>query len=134
MINLLIPENKELETEAVTSFHWHIDDWKNLETKCHSPPFELQGYEWYVYHSKRNLFLIFSLIRRVLLFPRGNNQKTSFSAYLEVSNPEKQSSGWHICGQFALAISNPEDPTIYYSNSKNFFFPLLSKSHANILY
>lgn len=46
MIKLLVPENKELETEAVTSFHWHIDDWKNLETKCHSPPFELYGYEW----------------------------------------------------------------------------------------
>lgn len=46
MIKSLMPESKDLETEAVTSFHWHIDDWKNLETKCHSPPFELQGYEW----------------------------------------------------------------------------------------
>ena len=55
-----------------------------------------------------------------MLFPKGNNQKKSVSVYLEIANPKEHgiADGWHTCAQFALAISNPEDPTSYYSNSK----------------
>ncbi|GAA5807685.1 hypothetical protein MFLAVUS_001059 [Mucor flavus] len=107
MFKAILPENSEFETDSVGSFHWNIQDWKSLETKTHSPVFHVNGYPW-----------------RILLFPKGNNQKKSTSVYLEIANPKENGlpEGWHICAQFALAISNPEDPTSYYSNSANHRF------------
>lgn len=46
MFKAILPENSELETDSVGSFHWHIEDWKNLETKTHSPIFHVNGYPW----------------------------------------------------------------------------------------
>ncbi|KAI7896456.1 uncharacterized protein EV154DRAFT_239233 [Mucor mucedo] len=107
MFKAILPKNNELETESVGSFHWHIEDWKALETKTHSPVFHVNGYPW-----------------RILLFPKGNNQKTATSIYLEIASPKENGlpDGWHICAQFALAISNPEDPTCYYPSSANHRF------------
>lgn len=70
-----------------------------------------------------------SCIRRILLFPRGNNQKKAFSFYLEVADPKDGSlaDDWHICAEFAVAISNPKDTTNYFSNSK--FFSLVAYTH-----
>lgn len=34
------------------------------------------------------------------------------SVYLNYGD-QKAAEGWHVCAQFALAISNPSDPTIY---------------------
>lgn len=34
------------------------------------------------------------------------------SVYLNYGD-QKASEGWHVCAQFALAISNPGDPTVY---------------------
>ncbi|KAI9264786.1 hypothetical protein BY458DRAFT_587512 [Sporodiniella umbellata] len=103
----ILPENSELETEETGIFHWHIKDWKSLEDKCHSPTFVVKGFPW-----------------RILLFPKGNNQTKSFSFYVEVADPKDNSlpENWHICGQFAVAISNPTDPTVYYSSSANHRF------------
>lgn len=58
--------------------------------------------------------------RSILLFPKGNNQKKSTSVYLQIANPKESGieEGWHVCAQFALAISNPGDPTLYFANSK----------------
>ncbi|CAO0793297.1 unnamed protein product [Mucor circinelloides] len=107
MFKAILPENSELETEKLGSYHWHIKNWKALETKTHSPVFEVNGFPW-----------------RILLFPKGNNQKKSVSVYLEVANPRERgiADGWHTCAQFALAISNPEDPSSYYSNTANHRF------------
>lgn len=35
------------------------------------------------------------------------------SIYLNYGDPKKQPEGWHVCAQFALAISNPHDGTCY---------------------
>ncbi|KAI8877977.1 cysteine proteinase [Backusella circina FSU 941] len=100
---LFASKGADLQQRDRTSFHWHIKDWKGLEQKTRSSPFQLDGYTW-----------------RILLFPRGNNQKKSISAYLEVEAPEKES--WYICGQFALVVSNPNDPHSYFSNVANHRF------------
>lgn len=34
------------------------------------------------------------------------------SVYLNYGD-QKATEGWHVCAQFALAISNPHDPTVY---------------------
>lgn len=34
------------------------------------------------------------------------------SVYLNYGE-QKATEGWHVCAQFALAISNPHDPTVY---------------------
>ncbi|CAO3609348.1 unnamed protein product [Cunninghamella echinulata] len=91
-----------LDVEEEVLYHWNIADWKGLETKSRSPKFQVGGYSWHI-----------------LLFPKGNNQNESVSAYLEVADPlenEEHSEGWHVCAQFALVISNPQDPTNFYSN------------------
>jgi ubiquitin carboxyl-terminal hydrolase 7 len=67
-----------------------------------------------------NLVLTTKLFyRSILLFPKGNNQKKSTSVYLQINNPKENGveEGWHVCAQFGLAISNPNDPTLYYHNS-----------------
>lgn len=46
MFKAILPENTELETENVGSFHWYIEDWKALETKTHSPVFHVNGFPW----------------------------------------------------------------------------------------
>lgn len=35
------------------------------------------------------------------------------SVYLNYGEQQKAVEGWHVCAQFALAISNPSDPTVY---------------------
>lgn len=60
----------------------------------------------------RELFLN----RRILLFPFGNSNappNDTVSVYLDYADPKKSPEGWHSCAQFALVISNPNDPTIY---------------------
>lgn len=65
--------------------------------------------------------LLFSLIetilfRRILLFPFGNSNappNDTVSVYLDYADPKKSPEGWHACAQFALVISNPNDPTIF---------------------
>ena len=54
--------------------------------------------------------------RRILLFPFGNSNappNDTVSVYLDYADPKKSPEGWHSCAQFALVISNPNDPTIY---------------------
>lgn len=54
--------------------------------------------------------------RRILLFPFGNSNappNDTVSVYLDYADPKKGPEGWHSCAQFALVISNPNDPTIY---------------------
>lgn len=53
--------------------------------------------------------------RNVLLFPMGNSNGQAndmVSVYLNYGD-QKAVEGWHVCAQFALAISNPNDPTVY---------------------
>ncbi len=41
------------------------------------------------------------------------------SVYLNYGD-QKASEGWHVCAQFALAISNPNDPTVYIQSRECF--------------
>lgn len=54
--------------------------------------------------------------RRILLFPFGNSNappNDTVSIYLDYADPKKAPEGWHACAQFALVLSNIDDPTIY---------------------
>ncbi|VDB82829.1 unnamed protein product [Peniophora sp. CBMAI 1063] len=79
-------------------FTWPLTKWKSLDKKLHSPEFECGGHKW-----------------RILLFPFGNSNappNDTVSVYLDYGDP-KRPQEWHACAQFALVISNPNDPTIY---------------------
>lgn len=80
-------------------FTWRLDRWRNLDKKLTSPDFECGGHKW-----------------RILLFPFGNSNappNDTVSVYLDYAEPKKSPEGWHACAQFALVISNINDPTIY---------------------
>lgn len=56
------------------------------------------------------------MLRRILLFPFGNSNappNDTVSIYLDYAEPKKSPEGWHACAQFALVISNPNDPTLH---------------------
>jgi hypothetical protein len=62
------------------------------------------------------------IIRRVLLFPKGNSQHEMMSVYLEVvmdTKSEGYKKDWSVCGQFSVVISNPDNPKHYFTNSKS---------------
>ncbi|KAI7870464.1 hypothetical protein BDF14DRAFT_1774466 [Spinellus fusiger] len=97
----ILPENKELETLSTYHFHWNITEWKSLETRSHSSIFHAGGFSW-----------------RVLLFPKGNTQTENISVYLEiVDSLGSLKKDWHVCAQFSLILSNPNDPTNYHHNN-----------------
>ncbi|KAI8086603.1 uncharacterized protein BX664DRAFT_299394 [Halteromyces radiatus] len=107
LFNQFLPKSNDLETEHEAVYHWNITDWKSLEAKTRSPAFQVGDIFW-----------------RILLFPKGNNQNDFISVYLEVSDPVEQGlkDNWHHCAQFTLVVSNPEDPTNYYSNNADHRF------------
>ncbi|KAJ7219761.1 hypothetical protein C8J57DRAFT_1440421 [Mycena rebaudengoi] len=77
---------------------WRIKNWKKSNTKLTSDEFECGGHKWCI-----------------LLFPFGNSNPTTdtVSIYLNYVGPHNAPEGWHACVQFALAISNIHDPTVY---------------------
>jgi hypothetical protein len=57
-----------------------------------------------------------SSLRRILIFPQGNangQPNDMVSVYLDYADPKGAPDGWHACAQFALAISNPNDPSVF---------------------
>ncbi|KAM0792135.1 hypothetical protein ACM66B_004835 [Microbotryomycetes sp. NB124-2] len=86
------------EVEDFTVFSWHIKDYRRQDKRVLSPEFVCAGHKW-----------------NILLFPMGNSNGQAndmVSVYLNYGD-QKAAEGWHVCAQFALAISNPSDPTIY---------------------
>ncbi|KAF8348462.1 ICP0-binding domain of ubiquitin-specific protease 7-domain-containing protein [Amanita rubescens] len=80
-------------------FTWRLTNWTKLEEKLTSPEFECGGHKW-----------------RILLFPFGNSNAPpheTLSVYLDYANPKEAPEGWHACAQFAIAISNIQDPTTH---------------------
>lgn len=51
------------------------------------------------------------------------------SVYLNYGEQQSPAEGWHVCAQFALAISNPKDPTVYIQSRSCSF--LVGRSLAN---
>ncbi|GAA6033904.1 hypothetical protein NBRC10512_001767 [Rhodotorula toruloides] len=79
-------------------FSWKLSDYRRLDKRVTSPEFACGGHKW-----------------NILLFPMGNSNGQAndmVSVYLNYGD-QKASEGWHVCAQFALAISNPGDPTVY---------------------
>ncbi|KAI8994899.1 hypothetical protein BDB01DRAFT_216505 [Pilobolus umbonatus] len=98
----IITPIKELQEIESYVHHWEVKEWSLLPDKAQGPYFEVAGFKW-----------------RVLLFPRGNNQREMASVYLEVEPlaGTDSSKDWSVCAQFGIVISDPTDPTSYYSNS-----------------
>lgn len=79
--------------------HWPIKSWHALEKRITGPEFECGGHKW-----------------RILLFPFGNSNGQPYdmvSVYLDYADDKDTPEGWHACAQFALVISNPNDPTLF---------------------
>lgn len=88
---------QEVEDFQIQS--WTIKNWSTQPKRLQGPTFTCGGHQW-----------------RILLFPQGNANGTPndmVSIYLDYANPKGVADGWHACAQFALAISNPQDPSIY---------------------
>lgn len=79
--------------------HWPIKSWHALDKRITGPEFECGGHRW-----------------RILLFPFGNSNGQPYdmvSVYLDYADNKDTPEGWHACAQFALVISNPNDPTLF---------------------
>ncbi|KAF9179390.1 hypothetical protein BGZ50_006969, partial [Haplosporangium sp. Z 11] len=101
-----LPMISDLEEIACNVFHWEITDWGALDKKVTGPEFEAGGYKW-----------------RILLFPQGNNAYDQLAVYLDSAEPrEPEDPNWHVCAQFALMVSNPDDPTVFIANSSTHRF------------
>ncbi|KAF8177293.1 ubiquitin carboxyl-terminal hydrolase 5 [Mycena galopus ATCC 62051] len=81
-------------------YTWRLAKWTQLDNKLAGDKFECGGHKW-----------------NILLFPSGGNArappKETVSVYLNYAEPTRAPEGWHVCVQFALAISNTRDPTVY---------------------
>ncbi|KEI40875.1 uncharacterized protein L969DRAFT_86115 [Mixia osmundae IAM 14324] len=89
--------NQEVEDFKV--FTWNLVDYRRQSKRLVSPEFECGGHKW-----------------NILLFPMGNSTGQAndmVSVYLNYGDPKHAKEGWHVCAQFALAISNPNDPTVF---------------------
>lgn len=103
-------------------FSWRIPNYRKLTKRVTSETFTVGGHEWCVVISvaKRlreyKAHILARTHRNILLFPQGNSNGQAndmVSIYLNYGDPKKQPEGWHVCAQFALAISNPNDPACY---------------------
>ncbi|KAJ1554488.1 hypothetical protein HK405_004931 [Cladochytrium tenue] len=88
------------EVEAEHIFRWVVPSWSGIKglKKTHSPEFECAGTKW-----------------RMLVFPSGNTQAETISVFLESleASSAPKTSNWHECVQFAIAVANSEDETIF---------------------
>ncbi|KAH9981229.1 ubiquitin carboxyl-terminal hydrolase 5 [Lactifluus volemus] len=81
-------------------FTWKLTGWKKLEKKITGPEFDCGGHP-----AKAHITLSFWQFKRP-------SQRHGL-VYLDYADPKRAPEGWHACAQFALVISNPQDPTIY---------------------
>ncbi|KAF8201450.1 hypothetical protein BJ912DRAFT_1019409 [Pholiota molesta] len=110
------------EVKDFKVFSWRLTGWKKLDKKLTSPEFECGGHKW---SGSSSVSLYTVLISRILLFPFGNSNappNDTVSVYLDYAEPKKAPEGWHACAQFALVISNPQDPTVFTVSHANHRF------------
>ncbi|PWA00372.1 hypothetical protein BB558_003575 [Smittium angustum] len=98
-MNHFLPE-MNYEVDSVGYIHWDIQSWGQLEQRSKGPTFEVAGHKW-----------------NILLYPRGNTAKDKVSIYLEYSDASTSKEGWHVCAQFLLAISSPQNPEVFIKNN-----------------
>ncbi|KAI2695503.1 hypothetical protein CBS147317_7782 [Penicillium roqueforti] len=95
MVAKVLPHNTDLETLDEVYNTWRLSDWRKMERKSHGPVFRCGGSPW-----------------RILFFPYGN--QTEFASfYLEHAWENGPPENWYACVQFALVLSNVNDPSIY---------------------
>ncbi|KAJ3333525.1 hypothetical protein HDU76_007055 [Blyttiomyces sp. JEL0837] len=98
-LNSLLPDIG-LEVQDSCVFRWKIESWTALkgQKKSYSPEFSCFGTRW-----------------RILIFPNGNQQNDTLSVFLDSVEAATipKNSNWHICVHFALAITNPNNDTIF---------------------
>jgi ubiquitin carboxyl-terminal hydrolase 7 len=95
MMAKVLPHNADLETLEEVHNSWRLSDWRNMDRKSHGPIFRCGGSPW-----------------RILFFPYGN--QTEFASfYLEHAWENGPPENWYACVQFALVLSNVNDPSIY---------------------
>ncbi|KAI8808839.1 hypothetical protein BJ742DRAFT_806590 [Cladochytrium replicatum] len=97
-----LPELPGLETVDTAVYKWVIPKYSEFTAdRVLSPEFECGGYTW-----------------NILLFPKGNRTDT-LSVFLNSVDAGKvdKASNWHVCVNFALSISNPEDPKVAKTNT-----------------
>ncbi|KAJ3074779.1 hypothetical protein HDU98_010270 [Podochytrium sp. JEL0797] len=101
-IDSLIPTAPGNTVEATLVHRWEITDWKDKrasrERRVYSENFEFNGGVW-----------------RILVFPTGNNGGDTLAVFLDsvTAAAEPKDSNWHMCLQFAIAVSNPDDESIF---------------------
>lgn len=63
----------------------------------------------YLYYN--NKIIIFKIIRRILLFPRGNTENEFVSAFLDNLDVKEEGAdeNAHVCAKFVLSIRNYND-------------------------
>lgn len=110
-------DNQQAEDPQTGRFTWTIENFSRLNTKkLYSETFIVGGYKWYnlsphlnglyyVYLSGINLSLHVIFVRRILVFPKGNNVE-HLSMYLDVADSANLPYGWSRYAQFSLAIIN----------------------------
>lgn len=96
-----LPADPDLETIDEQMTVWHVDGYRSLEQKVHSPTFTCGETPW-----------------RLLVFPFGNNNASDWcSCYLEHNFEEKPPDSWYTCVQFLIVAYNPKDPSLYQTNT-----------------
>ncbi|KAJ3300789.1 hypothetical protein HK104_003759 [Borealophlyctis nickersoniae] len=104
--NVLLEPIPHLEEDSVFTFNWTIPSWSviRLQDKHYSEEFMGCGHLW-----------------RLMLFPSGNRSGDRISIFLEsveAGKEDKEKSKWHVCLQFAIIMSNPEDLKSFASSSE----------------
>lgn len=100
MFKKILAPLPDLETLDEAVFSWNVSNWRQMDKKVHSPSFMCGGHPW-----------------KILFFPFGNQAEYT-SVYLEHGYPSNEvPEGFAACVQFALVLSNPNEPTIYCQQS-----------------
>ncbi|KAH7100498.1 hypothetical protein BKA62DRAFT_706491 [Auriculariales sp. MPI-PUGE-AT-0066] len=90
------PDVKELQV-----FHWKLNRWSELGNRVESPEFACGGHRW-----------------KILLLPRGQGnppEGLQLSVYLKCISVLNATLDAHACAQFALAMSNMNDPKVFFT-------------------
>ncbi|KAG0190881.1 hypothetical protein DFQ28_001397 [Apophysomyces sp. BC1034] len=97
------------EELAFATYHWTVPNWDCIRWKIRSDGFDVGGRKWYID-----------------LYPKGRKGSKHVSIYLKIGDSDIED--WKVCAEFALVISNPDDPASYYS--KYFYHPFI-KADSN---
>lgn len=118
MMERVLPQIPDLETEEETHHTWHIENWRKLDRKLHGPIFNCGGVPWWVILSAPVEWCwVDTVRRRILFFPYGNHTEY-VSFYLEHAWEGEPPENWYACVQFSLVLSNVKDPSIYVSHGE----------------